>query len=76
MLEGEPKLGFPAVQARITEDGERLSKESRVNYSKLITVEHNVNVFFIGSIMPESWVKFQDAVNDCWCQKTHQRRRN
>ncbi|GAB0136546.1 hypothetical protein EsDP_00004845 [Epichloe bromicola] len=75
-LDGEPKLGFPAVQARITEDGERLSKESRVNYSKLITVEHNVNVFFIGSIMPESWVNFQDAVNDCWCQKTHQRRRN
>lgn len=76
MLDGEPKLGFPAVQARITEDGERLSKESRVNYSKLVTVEHNVNVFFIGSIAPESWPSVEDAVNDCWYQKVHQRRRN
>ncbi|KAG5987459.1 hypothetical protein E4U54_004985 [Claviceps lovelessii] len=76
MLDGEPKLGFPAVQARITEVGERLSKESRVNYSKLVTVEHNVKVFFIGSVAPESWSQVADAVNDCWFQKVHQRRRN
>ncbi|KAG6011795.1 hypothetical protein E4U43_008123 [Claviceps pusilla] len=76
MLNGEPKLGFPAVQARITEVGERLSKESRVNYSKLVTVEHNVKVFFIGSVAPECWSQVADAVNDCWYQKVHQRRRN
>ncbi|KAG6002761.1 hypothetical protein E4U21_002784 [Claviceps maximensis] len=76
MLDGEPKLGFPAVQARITEHGERLSRESRVNYSKLVTVEHNVNVFFIGSVATESWPQVVDAVNDCWYQKVHQRRRS
>ncbi|KAG5980452.1 hypothetical protein E4U55_004014 [Claviceps digitariae] len=75
MLDGEPKLGFPAVQAHITEDGERLCKESRVNYSKLVTVEHNVKVFFIGSVAPESWPQVADAVNDCWYQKVHQRQR-
>ncbi|KAG5913628.1 hypothetical protein E4U42_000966, partial [Claviceps africana] len=75
MLDGEPKLGFPAVQARITEEGEKLCKESRVNYSKLVTVEHNVKVFFVGSVEPESWPQVADAVNDCWYQKIHQRRK-
>lgn len=76
MVSGEPKLGFPPVQATITEDGERLSKESRVNYSKLVTIEHNIRVFFIGSIMPNSLDIIKEAVNDCWYQKNHQRKRS
>lgn len=72
-LEGEPKLGFSLVQAHLYTDGERLSKESRVNYSKLVTVEHNVKVFFIGSIVPKSWPTVNDAVNQCWGEKKHHR---
>lgn len=54
MLDGEPKLGFAPVRVDMTEDGEKLSKESRVNYSKLVTIEHNVKVF-IGSIVTVGW---------------------
>ncbi|KHO00538.1 uncharacterized protein MAM_01316 [Metarhizium album ARSEF 1941] len=73
-VEGEPRLGFPAVQVHLTEDGERLSRESRVNYSKLVTVEHNVSVFFIGFVAQDSWPIVEDAVNQCWDEKVHHRR--
>lgn len=73
-VDGEPPLGFPPVQVQLTQDGEKLSKESRVNYSKLVTVEHNVAVFFIGSVVHASWPIVEDAVNQCWDQKVHHRR--
>ncbi|KAK9442443.1 hypothetical protein VB005_03503 [Metarhizium brunneum] len=72
-VEGEPRLGFQAVQVHLTEDGERLSRESRVNYSKLVTIEHNVSVFFIGSVAQNSWQIVEEAVNQCWDQKVHHR---
>ncbi|KAL3956646.1 hypothetical protein ACCO45_009492 [Purpureocillium lilacinum] len=75
LLDKEPALGFPPVKVQMTEEGERLSKESRVNYSKLVTVEHNVKVFFIGSIVGDDWELVQDAVNQCWDQKNRHKRR-
>ena len=75
LLDKEPALGFPPVKVQMTEEGERLSKESRVNYSKLVTVEHNVKVFFIGSIVGDDWELGQDAVNQCWDQKNRHKRR-
>ena len=60
---------------RIEAQGERLSPQSRINYSKLVTVEHNVKVFFIGHIITEDWDVVRDAVNKCWEDKIHQRRR-
>lgn len=72
-VEGEPRLGFQAVQIHLTEDGERLSRESRVNYSKLVTIEHNVSVFFIGYVAQNSWQIVEEAVNQCWDQKVHHR---
>ncbi|KND92090.1 hypothetical protein TOPH_03429 [Tolypocladium ophioglossoides CBS 100239] len=74
-LEGEPKLGFPAVKVEMTEEGEKLSKESRVNYSKLVTVEHNVKVFFIGTVAGNDWDIVQDAVNRCWSEKNHHKQK-
>ena len=73
-LSGEPKLGFPPVKAEMTAEGEKLSKESRVNYSKLVTVEHNVRVLLIGSICSSSWQDVEDAVNACWDQKIRRQR--
>ncbi|KAB5580299.1 hypothetical protein GE09DRAFT_432277 [Coniochaeta sp. 2T2.1] len=71
-LKGEPKLGFPPVRMNITAAGERLAKESRVNYSKLITVEHNVKVFFIGSIDQADFINIvAKAVDKCWGDKVH-----
>ena len=69
MLSKEPKLGFPPVRMRIKVDDEKLAKESRVNYSKLVTIEHNVKVFFIGSIVSNDINKVGKAVDDCWRRK-------
>lgn len=76
LLDKEPKLGFPPVRVEMKEEGEKLSKESRVNYSKLVTVEHNVKVFFIGSIVYNDWDLVSDAVNHCWNKKNHQKQRH
>jgi len=71
-LDGEPKLGFPPVRMRITPDGEKLATESRVNYSKLVTVEHNVTVLFIGNIHEADFVNIvAQAVDRCWGDKMH-----
>lgn len=74
-LDGEPSLGFAPVRVEMTENGEKISRESRVNYSKLVTVEHNVKVFFIGHVYPSDWQIVGDAVNHCWNKKIHQKQR-
>ncbi|KPM43533.1 hypothetical protein AK830_g2987 [Neonectria ditissima] len=75
LLSGEPKLGFAPARVEITQDGEKLSKESRVNYSKLVTVEHNVKVLFIGRVTAVDYDIVADAVNKCWEEKIHHKRR-
>ncbi|KFA51095.1 hypothetical protein S40293_08406 [Stachybotrys chartarum IBT 40293] len=76
LLPGEPALGFAPVKMQMTQEDEKLTKESRVNYSKLNTVEHNVKVFFIGRIATDAdWEIFSEAVNYCWEQMTHFKRR-
>ena len=75
LLSKEPTLGYAPVKMKISAEGEKLAKESRINYSKLVTIEHNVKVFFIGSIINEDWYKVQDAVNDCWERKMHHSRK-
>ncbi|KAI1336132.1 hypothetical protein F5Y15DRAFT_212955 [Xylariaceae sp. FL0016] len=68
-LKGEPYLGYNPVSLRIYAEGEKLAKESRVNYSKLVTIEHNVKVFFIGRISATDFETVRYAVNDCWEKK-------
>ncbi|KAI0006953.1 hypothetical protein F4779DRAFT_629506 [Xylariaceae sp. FL0662B] len=70
-LNNEPRLGFDPVALSIYAEGEKLAKESRVNYSKLVTIEHNVKVFFIGSITGNHFENVRNAVNECWEQKMH-----
>ncbi len=74
-LEGEPSMGFHPVRAEMTEEGEKLTRESRVNYSKLVTVEHNFPVFFIGRVYLSDWQIVLDAVDCCWNQKIRQLQR-
>jgi hypothetical protein len=70
MLEGEPQLGFDPVCVNLYERTERLVKESRVNYAKLTTIEHNFPVFFIGSIDPADFHNIvRPAVDICWEKK-------
>ncbi|KAI0148256.1 hypothetical protein F4776DRAFT_660428 [Hypoxylon sp. NC0597] len=66
LLEGEPELGFPPIRVDGYIDEKVLPKESRVNYAKLVTIEHNVKVFFIGFIPLEDFPKMVHAVNECW----------
>ncbi len=70
LLDGEPKLGFAPVRMKINAPDEKLAKESRVNYSKLITVEHNVKVFFIGQIVRDDVDIVSAAVEKCWYEKS------
>ncbi|KAB5551009.1 hypothetical protein GE09DRAFT_1124526 [Coniochaeta sp. 2T2.1] len=56
----------------ITAPGERLAKESRVNYSRLITVDHKVRVFFMGRIDGADFTNIvAKAVDKCWGEKVH-----
>ncbi|RSM19014.1 hypothetical protein CDV31_002145 [Fusarium ambrosium] len=74
LLSNEPELGYDPVRLLITDPSEKISKESRVNYAKLTTVEHNVKVLFVGRVVPEDLPIAKDAVDACWRKKTHHRR--
>ncbi|KAK3327974.1 hypothetical protein B0T19DRAFT_179198 [Cercophora scortea] len=72
-LVGEPKLGFPPVRMELDDPSEKLAAESRVNYSKLVTVEHNVKVFFVGRIVRQDFEEVvSEAVDNCWQGKKRQ----
>ncbi|ROW06213.1 hypothetical protein VMCG_04552 [Cytospora schulzeri] len=70
-LANEPPLGFSPIHVRMAASNEHISGPSRVNYSKLVTVEHNVKVFFIGRVVDEDLAIVQSAVNECWNAKYH-----
>jgi hypothetical protein len=47
---GKPQLEFSSVRMKLDIASEKLAKESRVNYSKLVTIEQSVKAFFISGI--------------------------
>lgn len=53
LLEDEPELGFGPVQMIPSFSHEYLYPESRVNYSNVCTIQHNIRAHFIGYIDPE-----------------------
>jgi len=70
LLPGEPNLGFAPVRAILREKTEQLAKESRVNYAKLQTVEHNFRVCFIGKVDADDFRNIvRPAVDICWSRK-------
>lgn len=60
---GEPELGFSPIRATTT-SGDPLTEASRVNYAKVVTVEHNVKVLFVGDIVPEDRPIVESAVRE------------
>ena len=68
-------LGFPPVRLVLEMEGEDLAEASRVNYSKIVTVEHNVKVFFIGHVYPDDFQTVSDAVNHSWEDKVSRRKK-
>ncbi|POS79376.1 hypothetical protein DHEL01_v202224 [Diaporthe helianthi] len=71
-LPNEPSLRFEPIRMEMN-PGEHISEESRVNYSKLVTVEHNVKVLFVGNVLYEDWPIVQQAVDECWDSKKSHR---
>ncbi|KAK9774266.1 putative DUF6590 domain-containing protein [Seiridium cardinale] len=71
-LSDEPELGFKPVAVNMYGELEKLDKASRVNYSKLTEIDHNVPVIFIGHIDPKDWDIVLDAVNERWESKQKQ----
>ncbi|KAI0440060.1 hypothetical protein F4803DRAFT_528877 [Xylaria telfairii] len=69
LLRNEPNLGFDPVPVVMTVEGETLARESRIDYSKLITIEHNVKVYFIGRVPLPYFDKVTYAVDLCWSEK-------
>jgi len=47
-------------------DRDKLHPDSRINYAKLYTVEHNVKVFFIGEVHKKSSGRLMIAFNTVW----------
>ena len=65
LLSGEPNLGFPPVGMAITVRAEGLEEESRINYSKPSTIEHNAPVYFIGQVRKEDLRTVLKAYDAC-----------
>lgn len=61
-LDGEGQLGYPAIQMIPLNHTDRLQPQSRVNYTKKYTIEHNFKVEFVGRIHPDSLKKLKDAL--------------
>jgi hypothetical protein len=57
-LEGEEGIHFRPVRVEMNSAREKLAPESRVNYDKTYTVEHNIKVCFIGRIHEDSEATF------------------
>ena len=64
LVHREPSLGFLPIAATMME-GETLALESRINYSKTVTIEHNTPVKFLGDIVPPVLAMAQNAANTC-----------
>ncbi|KAJ4302105.1 hypothetical protein N0V88_002241 [Collariella sp. IMI 366227] len=70
MVDNEPSLGFRPIAVDLYERTEKLDKESRVNYAKITTVEHNFRVFFIGCVTQADFHNIvKPAVDHCWGKK-------
>ncbi|KAH8668515.1 hypothetical protein BX600DRAFT_258241 [Xylariales sp. PMI_506] len=75
-LRGEGEFGVQPVRLVFDvelEGVEKLAKESRINYSKHVTIEHNARVCFIGYIDPEDRAAFADGVDRLWEQRRQAR---
>lgn len=82
-LLGEPELGVAPIRLILNkglEGIEKLAPQSRVNYSKHVTIEHNSSVYFIGKIHFDDLEILERGVDSRWenrirDRKKHQRHR-
>jgi hypothetical protein len=70
-LPGEPKFLKSPIRIIPKAPGEKVPKESRINYAKIYTVEHNVKVKFIGHIAPASKKILMSDFDATWRGETN-----
>jgi len=68
-LNGEPPLKLRPIRVIGKTPRDKLEEESRINYAKVYTVEHNVKVHFIGSIAPSSQHRLVADFDATWVKK-------
>lgn len=68
-LDGEDSLGKDPIEVVPKTPRDKLGSDSRVNYAKIYTVEHNVKVFFVGRIAPQSERRFISDFDATWQSK-------
>ncbi len=69
-LDGET-LALEPIQLIPNTERDKLAIESRINYAKIYTVEHNVKVLFVGKIAPSSQRRLVEDFDYIWNQKDH-----
>jgi len=69
LVKGEPALFLRPVGVIPKTPRDKLEKESRINYAKIYTVEHNVKVHFIGRIDDTDQHKFVADSDAAWNRK-------
>ncbi|EHA52310.1 hypothetical protein MGG_13309 [Pyricularia oryzae 70-15] len=74
MLENEPELGHHPARVYLKPDIPDLLPESRVDYSTLCTVLHNVEVLFIGFVLMDDFLNVvQPATYCCMVESVNER---
>jgi hypothetical protein len=69
LSKGEPPLLLRSVRVIPKTPRDKLEKESRINYGKISTVEHNVKAHFIGQIADSSHHSFISDFDATWFKK-------
>jgi hypothetical protein len=79
LLQGEPELGVTPIRLVMNRDlqgVEKLAKQSRINYSKHVTIEHNSSVFFIGHVHPDDLAILESGVDEFWEERRRARHKH
>ena len=68
-MQGERLLTKSPIQVVTMNGSDKLEPESRLNYAKIYTVEHNIKVHFIGRISKLSMPIFIADFKSTWLAK-------
>jgi hypothetical protein len=68
-IQGEDPLTLRPIRVIPKTPRDKLEKESRINYAKIYTVEHNVKVHFIGEVAKSSQHRLIADFDAAWMKK-------
>lgn len=79
LLSGEPSLGYNPVRLVLDpglQGTEKIAPESRINYSKHVTIDHSSTVHFIGKIHPDDLDILASGVDHAWEMRVRSRKKD